>query len=186
MPNWHCFFWRLRHTVAIFREVDKGRSNVHHDAGCWLRFRVQAHGRNRGRGRRRRLSMTRCWRCFAPRGMPQTKSKWPSVNIEAPRSMALSANAGAVQAIEPSIAPTRQAIAIAPTKSRLFGSSFGSGGSSLLSGHFDIFGKPPDQPTLYKDQVTRQPGIRGVLWFTFFFTVHLCSPCDGGRLPQIR
>src|SRR5262245_48696714 len=47
-----------------------------------------------------------------------------------------------------------------PTRALCFGSSFGSGGSSLLSGHFDITGNPQPQPTLANHQVTRQPGIR--------------------------
>ena len=34
MRDWDClvFFWRLGHKVAKFRQVNNGRSNVHHDA----------------------------------------------------------------------------------------------------------------------------------------------------------
>jgi hypothetical protein len=32
MRDWHTLLLRLGHTVAKFRQVNKGRSNVHHDA----------------------------------------------------------------------------------------------------------------------------------------------------------
>ena len=34
MRDWDClvFFWGLGHKVAKFRQVNQGRSNVHHDA----------------------------------------------------------------------------------------------------------------------------------------------------------